>query len=222
ANERTKIIECSTVSKELSNSIALLLQVFGIVASIKDKKEWNGNISFRVSFAGVENFNAFKHIGFIDIKRNDKITEYIKAKKWNRGDLIPLQGKLAVFAAQAGNDESNLNIGRGKLMQLLLEKDSERQLTDLWALAENDIYWDKVVEVKEIESKSIVYDIEVMPMHNFMTANGIFAHNSEKGIRKVFQRARQVSPVIIFFDEIDSIASRRWSERLTKTRGLRF
>ncbi len=34
---------------------------------------------------------------------------------------------------------------------------------------------------------------------------------SEKGIRKVFQKARQVSPVIIFFDEFDAIASRRGS-----------
>ncbi|MEM4647745.1 MAG: CDC48 family AAA ATPase [Candidatus Pacearchaeota archaeon] len=32
---------------------------------------------------------------------------------------------------------------------------------------------------------------------------------SEKGIRQVFERARQVAPCIIFFDEIDAIASRR-------------
>ncbi len=32
---------------------------------------------------------------------------------------------------------------------------------------------------------------------------------SSKGVRKVFQRARQVSPCIIFFDEFDSVASRR-------------
>ncbi|MFH1224495.1 MAG: CDC48 family AAA ATPase [Candidatus Diapherotrites archaeon] len=32
---------------------------------------------------------------------------------------------------------------------------------------------------------------------------------SEKGIRNIFKRARQVSPVIVFFDEIDSIASMR-------------
>ncbi|MFH0714136.1 MAG: AAA family ATPase [Candidatus Diapherotrites archaeon] len=34
---------------------------------------------------------------------------------------------------------------------------------------------------------------------------------SERGIRKIFKKARQVSPVIIFFDEIDSIASLRGS-----------
>ncbi|MBI2499316.1 CDC48 family AAA ATPase [Candidatus Woesearchaeota archaeon] len=32
---------------------------------------------------------------------------------------------------------------------------------------------------------------------------------SEKGIRKVFEKARQAAPTIIFFDEIDAIASRR-------------
>ncbi|MEK6906967.1 MAG: AAA family ATPase, partial [Nanoarchaeota archaeon] len=39
---------------------------------------------------------------------------------------------------------------------------------------------------------------------------------SSKGIRKIFEKARQASPCIIFFDEVDSIASRRGSETGTK------
>ncbi len=35
---------------------------------------------------------------------------------------------------------------------------------------------------------------------------------SEEGVRKVFERARQVSPCIVLFDEIDSLAGRRGQE----------
>ncbi|MDI1494931.1 MAG: ATPase AAA [Cenarchaeum symbiont of Oopsacas minuta] len=38
---------------------------------------------------------------------------------------------------------------------------------------------------------------------------------SEKGIRKVFQKARQVAPCIIFFDEIDSLVPKRGSNNGT-------
>ena len=34
---------------------------------------------------------------------------------------------------------------------------------------------------------------------------------SERGVRKIFEKARQTAPTIIFFDEIDSIAPRRGS-----------
>ncbi|QQG39189.1 MAG: CDC48 family AAA ATPase [Candidatus Woesearchaeota archaeon] len=35
---------------------------------------------------------------------------------------------------------------------------------------------------------------------------------SEKGVRKIFEKARQAAPTIIFFDEIDAIAARRGTE----------
>jgi len=49
---------------------------------------------------------------------------------------------------------------------------------------------------------------------NFILVNGPellnkYVGESEKGVREVFQKARQSAPCIIFFDEIDSIAPRR-------------
>jgi len=39
---------------------------------------------------------------------------------------------------------------------------------------------------------------------------------SEEGVRKVFERARQVAPCVILFDEIDSLAGKRGMETGTK------
>ena len=52
---------------------------------------------------------------------------------------------------------------------------------------------------------------------NFIHVKGpsllsMWVGESEKGVRKVFERARQVAPCIVFFDEIDSIAGRRGVE----------
>ncbi len=56
---------------------------------------------------------------------------------------------------------------------------------------------------------------------NFIQVKGpelisMWAGESEKGVRKIFEKARQASPTVIFFDEIDSIASRRGLEMGTK------
>jgi transitional endoplasmic reticulum ATPase len=56
---------------------------------------------------------------------------------------------------------------------------------------------------------------------NFVQVKGpsllsMWVGESEKGVRKIFERARQVSPCIIFFDEIDALASRRGYDTGTK------
>jgi len=56
---------------------------------------------------------------------------------------------------------------------------------------------------------------------NFILVKGpellsMWVGESEKGVRRIFEKARQASPTIIFFDEIDAIASRRGGESGTR------
>lgn len=56
---------------------------------------------------------------------------------------------------------------------------------------------------------------------NFIQVKGpsllsMWVGKSEEGVRKVFERARQVAPCIIFFDEVDALAGRRGVEQGTK------
>jgi SpoVK/Ycf46/Vps4 family AAA+-type ATPase/intein/homing endonuclease len=63
---------------------------------------------------------------------------------------------------------------------------------------------------KTLLAKAVAHETE----SNFILVNGPellskFVGESEKAVRKVFEKARQASPVVIFFDEIDAIAPRR-------------
>jgi len=79
---------------------------------------------------------------------------------------------------------------------------------------DNDVYWDLVTD-KKLESYNFpyVYDISVNPTERFIAGFGcVLVHNSERKLRDVFKRAKQVAPAIILFDEIDAIAPRRGIE----------
>ncbi len=211
-SERRYVIEATTVSMGLADDLLYLLLKAGIVAVHGEKKEWSGSISHRVKIFGVENFRKFLPIGFIDSKRNLAVSKYISEKGWSRSNVVPVNLKISELLESAfGNYAKNQNVGVNKLKEALCAVDIERaRYASLWKLIESDIYWDRVEQVNEVNYSGSVYDVSVEPCQNFVAGfGGIFAHNSEKGIRKVFQRARQVSPVVIFFDEIDSVAARR-------------
>ena len=66
---------------------------------------------------------------------------------------------------------------------------------------------------KTLLAKAVAKESEA----NFIQVKGpsllsMWVGKSEEGMRKVFERARQVSPCIIFFDEIDALASKRGAE----------
>ena len=66
---------------------------------------------------------------------------------------------------------------------------------------------------KTLLAKAVANESEA----NFISIKGPqlldkFVGESEKGVRKVFEKARQVAPAIVFFDEIDALAPRRGLE----------
>ena len=208
-------IEATTVSRELANDLAFLFLKLGIVARCKEKREWTGSISHRIQIFGAENFEKFMPIGFIDSRRNLMIREQLNKITWARSNVIPINQKIEALLNEAFvSYPKNITVGKNKLKQALCMVDLNRQkYNELWKLVEADIFWDVVEKIEEVPYKGFVYDVSVEPCQNFIAGfGGIFAHNSERGIRKVFRRARQVAPVIVFFDEIDSIASRRGTQ----------
>ncbi len=63
---------------------------------------------------------------------------------------------------------------------------------------------------KTLLAKAVANESEA----NFIQVKGpsllsMWVGKSEEGVRKIFERARQVAPCVIFFDEVDALASRR-------------
>jgi transitional endoplasmic reticulum ATPase len=66
---------------------------------------------------------------------------------------------------------------------------------------------------KTLLAKAIANETKI----NFISVKGPellnkYVGESEKGVRKIFRRARQVAPAIIFFDELDSLVPKRGQE----------
>ena len=70
---------------------------------------------------------------------------------------------------------------------------------------------------KTLLAKAVAKESEA----NFINVKGpsllsMWVGKSEEGVRKIFERARQVSPCVVFFDEVDSLAGRRGVEQGNK------
>jgi len=70
---------------------------------------------------------------------------------------------------------------------------------------------------KTLLAKAVAKESEA----NFIQVKGpsllsMWVGKSEEGVRKIFERARQVAPCVIFFDEIDSLAGKRGMDSGTK------
>ncbi|MBM3304176.1 MAG: AAA family ATPase, partial [Candidatus Aenigmarchaeota archaeon] len=186
-------VEFSTRSDSLADGIMYLLLSSGIVAKLYRVKQKDG-VTNRVCFTGAHNIKKFEGIGFADASKNAMMAGYLSATKFERNNQA-----VAIARSSSGISE--------------LREDSaavEIEL-DVNALLKADIYWDVVEDITELDRHDkYVYDISVSPRQNFVGGfGGVFAHNSEENLRKIFEDAEKEAPSIIFIDEIDSIAPKR-------------
>jgi len=197
------MVEITTSSPELADDINYLLLQFGIVAKTYSRKKTGQK---RICFADYENLKRFMDIGFIDEEKNYVISVYLLSRKFSRRDQIPVSGvveEMVGSCPELSSWRKSKSIGQNVLQKLKNPKAA--------TILNADIYWDRVIKVEEIDSDDeYVYDLSVPEAENFISGfGGVFAHNSEENIRKIFEEAEKNAPSIIFIDEIDAIAPKR-------------
>ncbi|MFH0798515.1 MAG: ATPase, T2SS/T4P/T4SS family [Candidatus Woesearchaeota archaeon] len=189
-----KEIAISLASPKLLSDIQSILLNFGIIFRINLLREHKFLPNDRTKdgrISSLKSLRLFKQIGFLQQKKNNNLAKLLsKVSVKDTTDVVPLP--LPVREKIAGiltnlefnkNDYLNRgnNIGREKLKRiasLLRVKSSDKNLVSyITKLSECDLFWDRIVRVKEVTKPQYVYDISVPGDENFI-ANNILAHNT--------------------------------------------
>ncbi|MBN2127587.1 MAG: ATP-binding protein [Candidatus Diapherotrites archaeon] len=175
-------IGLSTISKKLAQTTQLSLLKFGIQSKVRLRKK-AGTIAkgknitvtsrfdqYYLEIRGKENHLKFNEkIGFKLERKKNALNKIIsKVKKSNPNlDIIPIKHKGMHYTRESISKKKNKNI---------LEH----------ALAESDIYWEKITEKKEFTPEyKFVYDFSIEENHNFI-GNGFFVHNTASAVKDDF------------------------------------
>ena len=178
-----KEIVIPLASDKLLYDLQSLLLIYEIILRRSNKRRKDK--TFNASISTVNDFLNFKNnIGFLTEKKENKLEELCKKiSTHDTSDIIP----LSLTAKKELNQvlpkfnyydyiTRNNNIGRRKLQQLVTN--SNIKLNPLNDLAESDIFWDKIINIKKLkEEENYVYDISVPECENFVCEN-IIAHNT--------------------------------------------
>ena len=85
-----KYVEATTISRELADDVATLLQYFGIAARLRKKPERSGSTSYRVRFVWSKFLRTFAdEIGFLDDRRQVKLRDYVDGMTFRRDLQTP-------------------------------------------------------------------------------------------------------------------------------------
>lgn len=186
-------ISYSTSSEKLAKQMHHVLLRFGILSRLRSKSTKGKNKrfkSFEIVLDGENVAKFIQEIGFFGEKEKKQFLalQDLQNKKHNPNvDTVPREvwnfykplnsatrgRELGYAYPKAFRESARCFTTRQKPLQIAIVDNNER----LKLLAESDIFWDEIVEIKELVGEFEVYDITVPELHNFI-ANDIIVHNS--------------------------------------------
>jgi DNA-directed RNA polymerase beta' subunit len=195
-----QIRSCSR-SKQLSSDVALMLNYFGIFASITETKTkgyqmYNVSVSAKYSKLYEDNIGSLVHkdklMNIVKyIERNDAHNLSDELDKINGlGHIIAKCGKVLKLPGQSrtyGRWAKKDTIGRRTLQKYIeiFEADQNsnliaEELLILNQAANSDVVWDEIVHLEIIpgDANEYVYDFTVPANQTFMLDSGIIVHNT--------------------------------------------
>lgn len=171
------------VSQELIKDIQTLLLRFGIISRLNRIKEKDKTYSCRIS--ALHSLRAFREIGFLQEKRMYALDEMCNKKSTHdSSDVVPLSEEIKRVIHENYEDfnyndyiKRGNSLGRQKLLSIA-NRVRGGLASRLLMLAESDIFWDQIREIRRLEcGERYVYDFSVPGCENFVCEN-ILAHNT--------------------------------------------
>ncbi len=185
----------ASVSERLTRQVQHLLLRFGIIASLRERRilyrgarrqAWQLDIthqeSIRTFARDIGIFGKEQSLSDVlaqlNAKRAKVCRDTIPAEVWTYLDAARSGRSWASIAAAAGLDpRTNLHVGTRGLSRPRLKRLARAVGAPvLEALAESEVYWDRIVSVEALGPKR-VYDLTIPDTHNFV-ANDVCVHNT--------------------------------------------
>jgi len=170
-------ISCSSQSYEILEELQTLFLRLEIIARINDFNRKDKCINLSISSS--ENIEKFKEIGFLQIRKNNKLYSMNKKAHHTCSDVVPLtisninevnKDKKIAWAYLQGMQ----NIGREYLQKIAIPGSKYNDLSH------NDIFWDRVKSIKKLEKQKIeVFDLSILNHEKFI-CNNIIVHNTRE------------------------------------------
>ena len=172
-------VSCSSQSYELLEDLQSLFLRLSIITRVNDFDRKDRCINLSVS--SFENLNKFKEIGFLQRRKNEKLSLMNKKAHHALSDVIPLSiNKMKELNQISGTKlswpylQGMQNIGREYLQKIAPEG------SEFNDISHTDILWDRVKKVNKLSSNEIeVFDLSIPKYEKFL-CNNIFVHNTRE------------------------------------------